>query len=72
MGADELEPTIAPPNATSIYAIYCTGQEVGIPGCPYDCGGDCPTPRYLLNGIPITSASAIGKDFGLNDCKLLN
>ena len=54
--ADELEPTIKPPNAPS----------------GYDCGGDCPSPRYQLDGAPITPASAFGEDFGLDDCKLLN
>merc|ERR1712161_58546 len=52
--ADELEPTIKPPNAPS----------------GYSCGGlalDCPAPRYQLDGAPITPASEFGEDFGLDD-----
>jgi len=49
--ADELEPTIAPPNAPA----------------GYDCGDDCPAPRYQLDGAPITPVSASGEDFGLDD-----
>merc|ERR1712238_549378 len=57
--ADELEPTIAPPNATGIYVDSCTGKGPGPP--------DCPSPRYRLDGAPITKASASGEDFGLDD-----
>merc|ERR1712161_101740 len=59
--ADELEPTIAPPNDTGIYNC-CTGK------CYYSSGPpDCPSPRYRLDGAPITKASASGEDFGLDD-----
>jgi len=58
--ADELEPTIAPPNAPSGYS--CVSTWAGAP--PYL---DCPAPRYQLDGAPITPASAFGEDFGLDD-----
>ena len=64
MDADELEPTIAPPNAPSGYV--CGG------GGPSGCYPDCPSPRYQLNGTSITPYSEYGEDFGLDDCKLLN
>merc|ERR1712161_156281 len=52
--ADELEPTIKPPNAPSGYS--CEGLAT-----------DCPAPRYQLDGAPITPASEFGEDFGLDD-----
>ena len=62
MDADELEPSILPPNAPS-------GYNCDLEDPPFL---DCPAPRYQLDGAPITPASAFGEDLGLDDCKLLN
>ena len=61
VNTDELEPTIVPPNA----------KYPGL-SCDHETEIDCPSPRYHLNGVPITSESAFGEDFVLDDCKLLN
>ena len=66
MDADELEPTIAPPNAPSGYVCGGGGDDY------YSLATDCPAPRYQLDGAPITPQSVSGEDFGLDDCKLLN